>query len=223
MENFWEYLQNLTDANAIIGLGFYVLLVVVFAETGLFFGFFLPGDYLLFMAGLFCAAGKLPVGIVALVLSLIASGVLGNYAGYWFGYRTGPILFKKNDSFFFKKRYVVLAEEFYAKYGGMALVLGRFFPIIRTFAPIFAGVVRVEFKKFTLFNIIGSVLWVCTLTLSGYFLGRKFPQIEDYLQYVILAFVFITSVPLIYAFVKKKLIDEKSVNETETDTKNNTE
>ncbi|RYD90540.1 MAG: DedA family protein, partial [Sphingobacteriales bacterium] len=104
------------------------------------------------------------------------------------------------------------------KYGGMALVLGRFFPIIRTFAPIFAGVVRVEFKKFTLYNIIGSVLWVCTLTLSGYFLGRTYPQITDYLQYVILTFVVITSVPLIYAFVKKKLIDAKSVNETETDT-----
>ncbi|MEO6150260.1 MAG: DedA family protein [Mucilaginibacter sp.] len=219
MENFWEYLQNLTEAKAIIGLGFYVLLIVVFAETGLFFGFFLPGDYLLFMAGLFCAAGKLPVDIVTLILSLMAAGILGNYAGYWFGYRTGPILFKKNDSFFFKKRYVVLAEEFYAKYGGMALVLGRFFPIIRTFAPIFAGVVRVDFKKFTLYNIIGSVLWVCTLTLAGFFLGRSYPQITHYLQYVILAFVLITSVPLIFAFVKKKLIDGKSVNEDETENK----
>src|SRR5215217_7932898 len=109
MENFWEYLQTLTDAKTILSKGgFYVLLVVVFAETGLFFGFFLPGDYLLFMAGLFCAAGKLPVGIFTLALSLMAAGILGNFAGYWFGYRTGPILFKKNDSFFFKKRYVVL-------------------------------------------------------------------------------------------------------------------
>ncbi|RCH54604.1 DedA family protein [Mucilaginibacter hurinus] len=220
MENFWEYLQNLTDAETIVGLGFYVLLLVVFAETGLFFGFFLPGDYLLFMAGLFCAAGKLHVDIATLVFSLMIAGVLGNYAGYWFGHRTGPILFKRNDSFFFKKRYVVLAEEFYAKYGGMALVLGRFFPIIRTFAPIFAGVVRVDLKKFTLYNILGSVLWVCTLTLSGYFLGRSFPQIEDYLQYIILAFVVLTSVPLIFAYVKKKLIDGKTVNETETDNQN---
>lgn len=217
MENIWEYLQSLTDANTIIGLGFYVLLVVVYAETGLFFGFFLPGDYLLFMAGLFCAAGKLPVGVVTLIASLIAAGVLGNFTGYWFGYRTGPILFKRNDSFFFKKRYVVLAEEFYAKYGGMALVLGRFFPIIRTFAPIFAGVVRVEFKKFTLYNIIGSVLWVCTLTLAGYFLGRSYPQIEDYLQYVILAFLVVTTVPLIFAFLKKKLIGGKSVNENSSE------
>lgn len=217
MEQFWDHLQSLTDAQTIIGLGFYVLLVVVFAETGLFFGFFLPGDYLLFMAGLFCAADKLPVGIVTLVFSIMCAGVLGNFAGYWFGYRTGPVLFKKDDSFFFKRRYVVLAEEFYAKYGGMALVLGRFFPIIRTFAPIFAGVVRVDFKKFTLYNIIGSAAWVNSLTLAGYFLGRRYPQIKDYLEYVVLAFLLVTTIPLIFAFLKKKLISGKTVNEDKTD------
>ncbi|RYY32622.1 MAG: DedA family protein [Sphingobacteriaceae bacterium] len=220
MEQFWDYLQSLTDAQTIIGLGFYVLLVVVFAETGLFFGFFLPGDYLLFMAGLFCAANKLPVDIVTLVLSIMAAAILGNFAGYWFGYRTGPVLFKKDDSIFFKKRYVALAEEFYAKYGGMALVLGRFFPIIRTFAPIFAGVVRVDFKKFTLYNIIGSAAWVNSLTLAGYFLGRRYPQIQDYLEYVVLAFLLVTTIPLIFAFLKKKLNSGKSVNEKITD--NNT-
>ncbi|RYZ97204.1 MAG: DedA family protein [Sphingobacteriaceae bacterium] len=219
MENFWQYLQTLTDADAIIRLGFYVLLIVVFAETGLFFGFFLPGDYLLFMAGLFCATGKIPVSIYTLVTSLMVAGILGNYTGYWFGYRTGPILFKRNDSFFFKKRYVVLAEEFYAKYGGMALVLGRFFPIIRTFAPIFAGVVRVDFKKFSLYNIIGSVLWVNVLTLAGYFLGRSYPQIRDYLEYVVLSFLVLTTIPLAFAFFKKKLIGDKTVNENDTDNK----
>jgi membrane-associated protein len=143
MENFWEYLQNLTDAQSIISSGgFYLLLIVVFAETGLFFGFFLPGDYLLFLAGILSAAGIIHVPIYTLVLSLVAAGILGNYAGYWFGYRTGPVLFSKNDSLFFKKRYVTVAEEFYNKYGGMALILGRFFPIVRTFAPIFAGVVK---------------------------------------------------------------------------------
>ncbi|RVU01851.1 DedA family protein [Mucilaginibacter limnophilus] len=217
MEHFWDHLQSLTDAQTIIGLGFYVLLVVVFAETGLFFGFFLPGDYLLFMAGLFCAADKLPVDIVTLVFSIMCAGILGNFAGYWFGYRTGPVLFKRDDSFFFKRRYVVLAEEFYAKYGGMALVLGRFFPIIRTFAPIFAGVVRVDFKKFTLYNIIGSAAWVNSLTLAGYFLGRRYPQIKDYLEYVVLAFLLVTTIPLIFAFLKKKLIDGKTVNEDKTD------
>ena len=205
MENFWEHLQNLTDAQSIISKGgFFFLLIVVFAETGLFFGFFLPGDYLLFMAGLLCANGMLDVQITTLIFSLIIAGVLGNYAGYWFGYRTGPILFNKNDSLLFKKRYVVMAQQFYDKYGGMALILGRFFPIIRTFAPIFAGVVKVGIRKFTLYNIIGSVAWVMILCLSGYFLGIKYPTIKNYLQYVILGFFIITSIPLIVAFFKKQ-------------------
>jgi len=205
MEQFWEHLQNLTDAQSIISKGgFYLLLVVIFAETGLFFGFFLPGDYLLVLAGLLCATNILDVSIVVLLLSLMAAGILGNFAGYWFGYRTGPMLFKRNESLFFKKRYVTMAEEFYAKYGGMALVLGRFFPIIRTFAPIFAGVVKVNFRKFTIFNIIGSVLWVCTLTLIGYFLGKKYPdEIKYYLKYVILGLIVITSIPLLIAYVKR--------------------
>ena len=205
MEQFWEHLQNLTDAQSIISKGgFYLLLVVIFAETGLFFGFFLPGDYLLVLAGLLCATNILDVSIVVLLLSLIAAGILGNYAGYWFGYRTGPMLFKRNESLFFKKRYVNMAEEFYAKHGGMALVLGRFFPIIRTFAPIFAGVVKVNFRKFTIFNIIGSTTWVCTLTLAGFFLGKKYPdEIKYYLKYVILGLILITSIPLLIAYVKK--------------------
>ena len=213
MENFWEYLRTLTDAQSIISSGgFYLLLVVVYAETGLFFGFFLPGDYLLFLAGILSAAGIIQVPIYTLVLSLVAAGVLGNYTGYWFGYRTGPVLFSKNDSLFFKKRYIAVAEEFYDKYGGMALILGRFFPIVRTFAPIFAGVVKVDFKTFTIYNIVGSFAWVNTLTLAGYFLGRRFPQLKDYLQYIVLGLIIITTVPLIFAFVKKKLT---KVNNTE--------
>jgi len=211
MENFWEHLQNLTDAQSIISKGgFFFLLIVVFAETGLFFGFFLPGDYLLFMAGLLCANGIFDIQITTLILSLIIAGVLGNYAGYWFGYRTGPILFNKNDSLLFKKRYVVMAQQFYDKYGGMALILGRFFPIIRTFAPIFAGVVKVDLRKFTLYNIIGSVAWVVTLCLSGYFLGIKYPTIRNYLQYIILGFFIITTIPLLVAFFKKKHIQHNN-------------
>jgi membrane-associated protein len=211
MENFWEHLQNLTDAQSIISKGgFYLLLTVVFAETGLFFGFFLPGDYLLFMAGLLCANGMFQIPITTLIISLIAAGILGNFAGYLFGYRAGPILFSRNDSLLFKKRYVVMAEHFYVKYGGMALILGRFFPIIRTFAPIFAGVVKVDIKKFTLYNIIGSVAWVVTLCLSGYFLGIKYPVIKNYMQYVIIGFFVLTSIPLIIAFFKKRQIQHNN-------------
>lgn len=205
MESFWEHLQNLTDAQSILSKGgFYLLLIVVFAETGLFFGFFLPGDYLLFLAGLLCSSGMIDVSLPTLLFSVMAAGILGNYTGYWFGYRTGPVLFKRDDSLFFKKRYVVMAEEFYDKYGGMALVLGRFFPIIRTFAPIFAGVVKVDFKKFSLYNFIGSVTWVCTFILGGFFLGKRYPQLKNYLEYVVLALIIITTIPLVIAFLKKR-------------------
>ncbi|HEK19804.1 MULTISPECIES: DedA family protein [unclassified Mucilaginibacter] len=210
MENFWEYLHNLTDANSILSNGgFIVLIVVIYAETGLFFGFFLPGDYLLFLAGLLTAAGIIHVPVYLLVPSLILAAVLGNYTGYWFGYRTGPVLFSKNDSLFFKKRYIAVAEEFYAKHGGMALILGRFFPIVRTFAPIFAGIVKVDFKKFSLYNIVGAIAWVTTLTLAGYFLGRRFPQLKDNLQYIILGLIIITTIPLVFAYVKRRMHSQK--------------
>lgn len=207
MENLWDQLQNLTDAQSILSKGgFYFLLVVIFAETGLFFGFFLPGDYLLFMAGLLCSSGMIDVSLPTLLFSVMAAGILGNYTGYWFGYLTGPMLFKKDDSLFFKKRYIVIAEEFYQKHGGMSLVLGRFFPIIRTFAPIFAGVVKVEFKKFTIYNFAGGIAWTSTFILSGYFLGRRYPQLNDYLEYIILGLIVITSIPLVIAFIKRRRI-----------------
>lgn len=212
MDNFWYHLHNLTEAKYIISVGFYFLLVVVFAETGLFFGFFLPGDYLLFLSGLLCSSGKLDVSIYTLVFSLIGAGVLGNYTGYWFGYRTGPKLFNKNNSLFFKQRYVKLAEDFYTKYGGMAIVLGRFFPIIRTFAPIFAGVVKVDLRKFTIYNLIGCVAWVCTFTLSGYFLGRKYPQLKDYMQYIVVGLIIITTIPLVIALIKQ-MVSKRNVKE----------
>lgn len=213
MDNFWEHLQNLTDAQSIINLGFCFLLIVVFAETGLFFGFFLPGDYLLFMAGLLCSSGKFDISIYTLVLSLIGAGVLGNYTGYWFGYRAGPSLFNRDNSLFFRRHHIKTAQDFYAKHGGKALVLGRFFPIIRTFAPIFAGIVKVELKKFTLYNFIGSIAWVCTFTLAGYFLGRKYPQLENYLEYIVLGLILVTSIPLIAAFSRRKAPQSENVKE----------
>ena len=206
MEQIWEHLQNLTDAQSIIRKGgFYLLLLVVYAETGVVFWFLFARRLSACFSRLLCAAGMVDVPIYTLVVSLIIAGVLGNYTGYWFGYRTGPVLFKRNESIFFKKRYVAMAESFFAKYGGMALVLGRFFPIIRTFAPIFAGVVKVDIKKFTLYNFIGSITWVSTLTLTGFFLGRKYPdEIRFYLKYVVLGLILITTIPFIVAYLKRK-------------------
>ncbi len=206
MQELWLSFTQLLDAEALLRSGgFYLVLFIIFAETGLFFGFFLPGDYLLFLAGLFCASGNIDVDIVTLCAGMIAAGVAGNFVGYWFGRRTGPMLFKREDSLLFKRKYVVMAEEFYHKYGGAALVLGRFVPIVRTFAPIFAGVVRVDFRKFIFFNIVGCLLWVLSLTLSGYFLGREFPQIVNYLEYIVVGFIVVAFLPLVTAYLRRKV------------------
>jgi len=210
MQEFWSSFSQLLDAEALLqNGGFYLLLIVVFAETGLFFGFFLPGDYLLFLAGLFCASGILPVNIYVLCGGLFAAAVLGNYTGYWFGWRTGPMLFKRKESLLYKRKYIVAAEEFYHKYGALALILGRFMPIIRTFAPIFAGVVRVNLTRFSILNISGAVIWVAVLTLSGYFLGQQFPQIVNYIEYIIIGFISLTTVPIVIAVARKSLKKEK--------------
>jgi len=214
MQEFWESFSQLLDAEALIRSGgFYLVIFIVFAETGLFFGFFLPGDYLLFLSGLFCASELLDVDITTLCLGLFVAGVLGNYTGYWFGWRTGPMLFKRKDSWFFKKRYVIMAEEFYHKYGGPALIIGRFMPIIRTFAPILAGVVKLNFRKFTVYNVVGCAIWVSTLTLSGFFLGREFPQIIHYIEYIIIGFIVISFSPILIALIRRKLrLDKHNTN-----------
>jgi membrane-associated protein len=215
MHEFWEYLTKLSDAQQIIQKGgFYFILFVIFAETGLFFGFFLPGDYLLFLAGMFVATGRLDVGILTMILGLIFAATAGNFVGYWFGYRTGPMLYKRKDTFFFKKKYLKAAEVYYRRQGAFALIMGRFVPIVRTFAPIFAGVVRLDLKRFAFFNFAGAVLWISSLTLIGYFLGREFEkEIDQYVSYIILGFITITSIPLIIAFFKKNI-----VNNSESDT-----
>src|SRR5690606_14544387 len=177
---------------------------------GLFFGFFLPGDYLLFLAGLFVASGILDTNIYTLCAGLILAAVIGNFVGYVFGRRAGPMLFKREDSLLFKKKYVVVAEEFYHKYGAAALILGRFLPIIRTFAPIFAGIVRVDFKKFALYNVVGALLWVLTLTLAGYFLGKEFPQIINYIEYIVVGFIVFATGPILYAFLKRQFKHRKA-------------
>jgi len=207
----------LLDAEALIRSGgFYLVIFIVFAETGLFFGFFLPGDYLLFLAGLFCASDLLDVDITTLCLGLFAAGVLGNFTGYWFGWRTGPMLFKRKDTWLFKRRYVVMAEEFYHRYGGPALIIGRFVPIIRTFAPILAGVVQLNFRKFVLYNLSGCAVWVLTLTLSGFFLGREFPQIIHYIEYIIVGFIAISFTPILIALIRRKLrLNRKKADTTE--------
>lgn len=216
MDDIWQQLQQFIDPEKLLREGgFYLLLFVVFAETGLFFGFFLPGDYLLFLAGMFVATDRLDVPIYVMVIGLILAAVFGNFVGYWFGRRTGPLLYQREDSFLFKKHHLRMAEEYYNKQGAFALIMGRFIPIVRTFAPIVAGLIKMEYRKFALYNIAGAVLWISSLTLLGFFLGQRFEkEIEEYLLYIIIGFVVITALPLLWAYLKKKMVRTKEIEKS---------
>ena len=203
----FEFLKELTDPESIIKYGgLALLLVVIFSETGLLIGFFLPGDSLVFISGLLCATQPQLLGtnIISLILSLITAAVVGNIVGYWFGYKVGPSLFKRDDSLIFKKKYLEITRSFYKRRGGLAIVLGRFLPIIRTFAPILAGVIKVDFKIFMWYNIAGAVLWISSLSLIGFYLGIKIPWIKDYLEYIVIGLIIITTIPVVIAYRKEK-------------------
>lgn len=197
--------QLLDPEKLIYAGGLILLLAIVFIENGIFFGFFLPGDTLLFTAGLLCATDKFKVSIFLLLSTVCAAAILGNLFGYYFGSRVGNSIFMKKDSLLFKKKYLFAAEVFFKKYGGMALIMGRFLPILRTFAPIFAGIVKFEWKKFLIYNFTGGILWVFSMLLAGFFLGRIFPGIKSYLEYIIIGIVVVTWLPVIITVVKERL------------------
>ena len=196
MDSFWDLFK---PEELVRYGGLALVLFIIFMENGIFFGFFLPGDSLLFTAGLLCfpAIGVLHVDLSTLILSISTAAFLGYYAGYYFGYKTGQALYRKEDSLFFKKKYIFTAENFYKKYGGKALILGRFLPIVRTFAPIIAGVVKVDHKIFLLYNILGALLWPGIVVSSGYYVGSVFPHALNYLDFIIIGFIVITAIPVV--------------------------
>lgn len=197
--------------------GLWLMLFIIFAETGLFAGFFLPGDSLLFVAGIF--SNKLAVYLVdtgsdflnlfmIIILAAIA-GILGNSTGYWFGKKSGPYLFHRKDTFLFRKKYLYQAKEFYDKHGAGAIVFARFLPIVRTFAPIVAGIVGMEGKKFTLFNIIGSFAWVATMLAAGHYLDKFFLEhfnfdLKSHLEIIVIVIVLITTGPVLIKLLTGK-------------------
>ncbi|TND10674.1 MAG: hypothetical protein FD123_316 [Bacteroidetes bacterium] len=200
----WDFLKELTNPESIIRYGgLALLLFVVFAETGLLIGFFLPGDSLIFISGMMCARGIIDTPVYILIPLVILAAVTGNIAGYWFGRRVGPALFKRDDSLIFKKRYIETTRSFYERHGGKALILGRFLPIIRTFAPILAGVIRLDFRKFMWYNVAGAVLWITSFTLLGYFLGN-IPWVQKNLGYIVIFLIIITLVPVIQTWRKER-------------------
>lgn len=183
--------------------GLYLLLFVIFAETGLFVGFFLPGDSLLFVAGIYAselASEFFNVHYVVIMFMLAIAGVLGNFVGYWFGKKSGPFIYERKDTFFFKKKHLYSAQEFYEKNGALTIIAARFLPIIRTFVPIIAGVVNMDKKKFTLYNFIGSFAWVFSMMLAGHFLSIQFPWIKDRLEIIVIVIILVTTLPVILKF-----------------------
>jgi membrane-associated protein len=205
MESVVEFFQTILDSERILHVGgLTLLLIIVFAETGLFFGFFLPGDYLLFTAGLFCGTNDLDVNIFTLLISVTLAATAGNYVGYATGRSLGPRLFRKEDSLFFKKSYLNRTKKFFDKYSASALIIGRFLPVIRTFIPVLSGAIILPLRKFSLYNIIGGVLWVWSLIPMGYFLGRRYPQIINYIEFIVVGFVVVTTAAVIRGYYKMK-------------------
>lgn len=201
--------------------GLYLLLFIVFAETGLFVGFFLPGDSLLFAAGIYLdnlteEFFGLHYGFI-LLLVIIAS-VLGNIVGYWFGLKTGPLLYERRETWLFRRKHLMRAKDFYDQYGKATIFLAKFLPIIRTFAPIVAGIVKMHRPTFVLYNILGSVAWVCSMMLGGYYLQtwveKRFGfSLKDHIEPITIAIILVTTLPVLYKlfFAKKKVVPTEEI------------
>ena len=207
MEWFKQLFHQLTDVETMVRVGgITAMTAIVFAETGLMIGFFLPGDSLLVTAGVFAAAGKL--NIVWLNVALITAAIVGDTVGYWIGRKAGPALFNRPRSRFFNPAHLRRAHDFYEKHGGKTIILARFMPIVRTFAPVVAGMGRMEYRRFISFNVFGGLLWVLSMTLIGYYLGQ-FAWVKKNIEIVILIVVFLSILPGLIAFAREWLKKRK--------------
>lgn len=234
MHDFIELLKELMNADKLAALvtlygGLYLVALVIFAETGLFVGFFLPGDSLLFVTGLMIANSQSPfnndfANLVYWISLISIAGIIGNMVGYWFGKKTGPILFERRDTLLFKRKHVVQAHDFYEQRGGSAIILARFLPVVRTFAPIVAGVVKMDRKKFVFFNIVGSIAWVASMTLAGYFLGG-IPWVKHNFEKIVIGLILVTTLPVLFKmfFGKKSPTIEVGKDVVEETLKGNTD
>ncbi len=209
MQDLIEIFKNLTNPEWLVAHGgLYVVMLIIFLETGLFLGFFLPGDYLLFITGMIIANSSFPfetswLNLVFWNILLVICAVAGNFVGYWFGAKSGPFLFERKDSFLFKKKHLEQARNFYARKGGVAIIIARFLPVIRTFAPIVAGVVKMNMGKFISFNIIGALLWVFSLVTLGFALGEN-EYVKKYLDVIVILIFAVTTFPVIYKLISFK-------------------
>jgi len=203
MINLIYGLLSIFDVQSMIRYGgVVVVLFVVYGSTGLFFCFFLPTGAVLFSTGLLAASGDLNIDIITICILLILASIFGNLTGYWFGRKTGPLLYSRKDSKFYKKQHLTTAETFYKKYGWLALTLGLYLPIIRTFASIVAGLVGLDYRRFIFLTIAGSIVWILSFVLAGYFIGIH-PFLKPLIKYIVIAFIIIVTIPLIIWVIKE--------------------
>ena len=204
MEFLWDLFHKIYDVESLVRYGGLVgLTAIVFVETGLLIGFFLPGDSLLVTAGLFAARGDLDLLTMNIVLSLAA--ILGDTVGYNIGARAGPKIFTRENSLLFNRKHLITTKEFYERHGGFTIVIARFIPILRTFAPVVAGVGGMQYKKFLAYNVFGGIGWVATTTCGGYFLGQMIPNIDEHIHVVIVVVIFLSLLPAIIKFAQEKM------------------
>lgn len=183
-------------------LGLIGLIAIVFAESGILLGVMFPGDSLLFTAGLLASSEHLP--FVGMLIFLPIAAILGDSFAYYTGRKLGPRIFVREESFIFKKSYVAKGEEFFMEYGNRAVIFARFIPIVRTFVPLIAGVSNMDYKKFVRANILGAIVWTESFLIAGYFIGRRFPIIKDYLLYVVVGLIVLSFLPIVYQLLKKR-------------------
>ncbi len=186
--------------------GIFLLLLIVFIETGVFFGFFLPGDSLLFTAGLLTHTKYLEQPVTLLIALLILATIAGTTVGYVFGRWAGTFINTVRGNLLFKKQYLDIADSFYRQHGMLSFIAGRFFPVVRTFIPILAGILKLDFRSFMIANLVGATVWVVILVMAGYWLGSAFPSIIDHLEVVIVLMILITTLPVIFSMKKRKAV-----------------
>jgi membrane-associated protein len=203
MQDLLDLFHRIYDLPALIKwAGYFGLTAIIFSETGLLAGFFLPGDSLLVTAGLFSAQGYL--NVVKLGLLLNGAAVLGNSTGYLIGKKTGPRIFRKEDSLLFNKKHLVRSHDFYEKHGGKTIILAQFMPIVRTFAPLIAGIAGMPFKSFFIYNVVGSILWVWGMLLTGYFLATYVPGVVEHIEIVIVLVIFVSVLPGVISWLRNR-------------------
>jgi membrane-associated protein len=200
IHSFFSNVYNVPELIRIVG--FYGIIAVIFAETGLLIGFFLPGDSLLITAGLFAARGDFK--FASLILALIPAAIIGNATGYFIGHRTGKALYQRPNSLLFRREHLQMTHEYYERHGGKTIILAQFIPILRTFAPVVAGVAAMGYRQFASYNIVGAILWVGSMTTAGYLLGNLVPNIEQRIHYVVAVVIALSLMPPAIALLKRR-------------------